>query len=170
MAFHTWIDSALLDHVNGLAATSPRGRRNFNFHRSDDDASHRLLNAIEPGSYIQPHRHLDPAKDETLVVVRGRLGAVVFDEAGSVVDTAVLAAGGERCGINLSHGTYHTVLALEPKTVFFESKAGPYRPLAMAELAPWAPVEGARDAQSYLAALRELFGCIVSASATSRSA
>jgi cupin fold WbuC family metalloprotein len=81
----------------------------------------------------------------------------VFDEAGSVVDTAVLVAGGERCGINLPHGTYHTVLALEPKTVFFESKGGPYRPLDLAELAPWAPVEGARDARPYLAALRALF-------------
>jgi cupin fold WbuC family metalloprotein len=157
MADHTWIDTALLDHVSGLAATSPRRRKNFNFHTSEADASHRLLNAIEPDSYIAPHRHLDPAKDETLVVVRGRLGAVVFDEAGSVVDTAVLDAGGERVGINLLHGTYHTVLALEPGTVFFESKAGPFQPLEMAEQAPWAPVEGARDARAYLAALRELF-------------
>ena len=157
MPDHTWIDSALLTHVSGLAAAGPRGRRNFNFHRSEADASHRLLNAIEPGSYIRPHRHLDPAKDETLVVVSGRLGAVVFDEAGSVVDTAVLAAGGERCGINLLHGTYHTVLALEPGTVFFESKAGPYRPLDVAEMAPWAPAEGVREAEPYLAALRELF-------------
>jgi cupin fold WbuC family metalloprotein len=157
MARHTWIDTALLDHVSGLAATTPRGRKNYNFHRSETDASHRLLNAIEPGSYIQPHRHLDPAKDETLLVVSGRLGAVVFDEAGSVVDTAVLAAGGDCCGINLLHGTYHTVLALEPGTVFFESKAGPYRPLDMAEQAPWAPVEGAREVQPYLDALRKLF-------------
>jgi cupin fold WbuC family metalloprotein len=157
MPDHTWIDTTLLDHASGLAAASPRGRRNFNFHRAESDASHRLLNAIEPGSYIRPHRHLDAAKDETLVVVRGRLGAVVFDEAGSVVDTAVLAAGGECCGINLPHGTYHTVLALEPKTVFFESKAGPYRPLDLVESAPWAPEEGARDALPYLAALRELF-------------
>jgi len=157
MAGHTWIDSALLKHVSELAAASPRGRKNFNFHRSEDDASHRLLNAIEPGSYIQPHRHLDPAKDETLIAMQGRLGAVVFDEAGSVVDMAVLVAGGERCGINLPHATYHTVLALEPGTVFFESKAGPYRPLELSEQAPWAPVEGARDAQAYLAALRTLF-------------
>lgn len=157
MPRHTWIDSALLDHVNGLAAASPRRRRNFNFHRSEDDASHRLLNAIEPGSYIQPHRHLDATKDETLVVVRGRLGAVVFDKAGRVVDTAVLAAGGDCCGINLPHGTYHTVLALEPKTAFFESKAGPYRALDAAELAAWAPAEGAPEAQPYLATLGRLF-------------
>lgn len=157
MLGHSWINSALLQRVSELAAASPRGRRNFNFHRSDDDASHRLLNAIEPGSYIRPHRHLNPAKDETLIVVRGRLGAVMFDEAGKVVDTSVLIAGADCCGVNVTHGTFHTVLALEPKTVFFESKAGPYRPLENAELASWAPAEGERDVAAYLAALQTLF-------------
>jgi cupin fold WbuC family metalloprotein len=157
MPSHIWIDSALLQSVSELAVASPRGRKNFNFHRCEDDASHRLLNAVEPGSYIRPHRHLDPAKDETLIVVRGRLGAVVFDEAGNVVDTAVLVALGDRCGINVAHGTYHTVLALESKTVFYESKAGPYRSLQIAEFAPWAPAEGGRDVAAYLARLQALF-------------
>jgi len=157
MSRHTWIDRTLLEHVSGLAAASPRLRKNHNFHLSEQDAGHRLLNAIEPGSYIPPHRHLDPTKDETLVVVRGRLGAVIFDEVGKVVDTAVLDAIGERVGINVLHGTYHTVLALEPGTVFLEAKAGPYRPLDMSEFAPWAPVEEARGAQEYLSALRKLF-------------
>ena len=157
MVHHTWIDTTLLAQASRLAATSPRRRKNINFHASEADASQRLLNAIEPDSYIPPHRHLDAAKDETLIVLRGRLGAVVFDEAGSVVDTAVLDAGGECVGLNLLHGTYHTVLALAPGTVFFESKAGPYRALEIAEQAPWAPVEGARDARAYLASLRKLF-------------
>jgi len=157
MPRHTWIDSALLESVGGAAAASPRRRKNFNFHVSEDEGSHRLLNAIEPDSYIPPHRHLDPAKDETLIVVRGRLGAVIFDEAGTVLDTAVLDAGGDRVGINLLHGTYHTVLALKSGTVFFESKAGPFRPLGDLEFAAWAPREGAPDAQDYFATLRRLF-------------
>lgn len=156
MSHHIWIDNALLDHVSGLAAVSERRRKNFNFHASETDASQRLLNAIEPDSYIAPHRHLDPAKDETLVVLRGRLGVVIFDDAGGVVDTAVLE-GGERMGINVPHNTYHCLLALDPGTVFFETKAGPYKPIDVAERAPWAPVEGARDAAAYLARLRELF-------------
>ena len=157
MLRHTWIDRTLLEHVSGLAAASPRRRKNFNFHLSEHEASHRLLNAIEPDSYIPPHRHLDSTKDETLIVVRGQLGAVIFDEAGKVADTAVLDAGGERVGINVIHGTYHTVLALAPGTVFFESKAGPFRPLGTPEFAPWAPREGAEDAQAYFATLRKLF-------------
>lgn len=137
-----FIDQSMLNAVSGQAATSARLRKNFNFHACDDDASHRLLNAIEPGSYVMPHRHLDPAKDETMIVLRGRLGVVIFDDVGNIIDAAVLAPGGERVGINIPHGTWHSVLGLEAGTVFFEAKAGPYRALVEAERAPFAPAEG----------------------------
>ncbi len=57
-------------------------RKNYNFHRNEADVSNRLLNAIEPGSYVVLHRHLDATKDETFVVLRGRFGLVLFDESG----------------------------------------------------------------------------------------
>ena len=49
------------------------------------------------------------------------------------------------------------VLALQPGTVIFEAKAGPYRPLLSEELAPWAPAEGAPDAARYARQLGDLF-------------
>ncbi len=151
------IGQATLDLVSAQAKASPRKRKNLNFHARETDAAHRLLNAIEPGSYIPPHRHLDPAKDESILVVRGRLGAVFFDEAGRVVEHGVLVAGGPDVMINVPHGTFHTVVALEPGTVFFEAKAGPYLPLAAAERAAWAPQEGEAGAPNYLARLTALF-------------
>lgn len=151
------IDAALLDAVSASAAASPRGRKNRNFHPRDDYPAHRLLNAIEPGSYIAPHRHLDPAKDETMVVLRGALGLVIFDDAGGVGQTARVGAGSTAIGIDIPHGTWHTVFALEPGTVFLEAKSGPYLPLSDAERAPWAPAENAAEAPAYLAGLRRLF-------------
>jgi cupin fold WbuC family metalloprotein len=56
------LDRALLDAVSSDAAARPRLRANYNFHPADDFPAHRLLNAIEPGSYLPPHRHLDPNK------------------------------------------------------------------------------------------------------------
>jgi cupin fold WbuC family metalloprotein len=152
------IDTALLDQVCREAAASPRRRKNRNFHPSDDYPAHRLLNAIEPGSYIRPHRHLDPNKDETMVVLRGRLGVALFDDAGLIARAAVLGAGADAVGIDIAHGTWHTVFALEPGTVFLEAKAGPYRPLGADEAASWAPEEGAPDAAAYLAALIAAIG------------
>lgn len=151
------IDQATLDLVSEQARASPRKRKNLNFHGCDADASHRLLNAIEPGSYIPPHRHQDAAKDESIVVLRGRIGAVFFDDSGAITESVILEAGGRRPMVNVPHGTFHTVLALEPGTVFFEAKAGPYFPLGASERAPWAPAEGEAGAAGDLSGLERLF-------------
>ena len=153
----TVIDQALLTVVSAEAKQAPRRRKNRNFHPADDYPGHRLLNAIEPDSYVTPHRHLDPAKDESIVCLRGRLGIVVFAPSGQVDRNILLAPGGDNVGVDIPHGVYHTVLALESGTVFFEAKAGPYVPLAGDEKASWAPVEGDAGVADCLAQLRRLF-------------
>src|SRR5512147_3189292 len=122
------ISRASLDSLSMEARGSARRRKNYNFH-AEADLANRLLNAVEPGSYVQPHRHLDPHKDETLVVVRGSFGLVFFDEGGSVTQTAIARAAGDVVGVNIPHGTYHSLVAMESGSVFFEAKAGPYVPI-----------------------------------------
>jgi cupin fold WbuC family metalloprotein len=153
----TLIDDALLDEVCAEAAASPRRRKNRNFHPRDDHPGHRLLNALMADTYIPPHRHLDPNKDETYVVLRGLLGLVEFDDAGRVTGTLKVGAGGTAIGVNVAHGTWHTAVALEDGTVFLEAKAGPYLPLTQDEKAPWAPAEGIPEAAAYLAQLKQMF-------------
>lgn len=153
----TLIDDALLDAVCAEAAASPRRRKNRNFHPRDDHPGHRLLNALMADSYIPPHRHLDPNKDETYVVLRGRLGLVEFDDAGAVMRTLKVGAGGAAIGVDVAHGTWHTAVALEDETVFLEAKAGPYLPLTAEEKAPWAPAENSPEAAAYLAKMKVLF-------------
>jgi len=151
------IGQEILDTVTREAITTPRLRKNLNFHQYDESLCHRLVNAVEPDTYIPPHRHLDPEKDETIIPLRGRLGVVFFDESGHVVQSAVLSPGGDAVGVNIPHGEFHTVVSLESGTVFFESKAGPYRPLTDAERAPWAPGEGSNESAAYLTELRKIW-------------
>jgi cupin fold WbuC family metalloprotein len=146
-----------LDALSARAAESPRRRINRNFHDADSHPAHRLLNAIEPGSYIRPHRHHDAHKEETVVVVRGSFGVVVFDEDGGVSETALMRAGGDLIGAHVPRKTFHTLLALEPGSVFFEVKAGPFIPLTDKDFASWAPPEGDAAVPAYLAKLRALF-------------
>ena len=152
------IDSNLLDRLSDEARQNPRQRQNWNLHPTDDFCCHRLLNAIEPGSYIRPHRHLAADKDETFIILSGRLGVILFDEEGMVTETVLLAAGGETCGVDVLHGLFHSAVSLAPGTVFFEAKAGPYRPLLPEEQAAWAPVDGSAETVAYLASLKGLFG------------
>ncbi len=153
----TLIDDKLLDAVCAEAAASPRRRKNRNFHPRDEHPGHRLLNALMADTYIPPHRHLDPNKDETYVVLRGRLGLVEFDDAGAVMQTLKVGAGGAAIGVDVAHGTWHTAVALEDETVFLEAKAGPYLPLTAEEKAPWAPAENSPEAAAYLAKMKVLF-------------
>jgi cupin fold WbuC family metalloprotein len=157
MSKPTWIDRALLDDVARAARDAPRRRRNRNFHADEAARCNRLLNAIEPGSYIRPHRHAHPDKDESIVVLRGRIGVLFFDPDGTVSETAILETDGAVIGVDVPHGTFHSLVALETGTVFFEAKAGPYEPLTPDEMAPWAPAEGDPGAEAYYDRLRALF-------------
>ena len=141
------IDQRLLTQTAQLAREGARLRKNANFHPADDFPAHRLINAMQPGSYVRPHRHLDPSKDETIVVLQGRFGYLSFDDKGHIAEAIELAPGGPVLGIDIPHGTVHTILALEPDSVFFEAKAGPFVPLSDAEIASWSPAEGSDEAQ-----------------------
>ena len=162
----TLIDNKLLDEVCAEAAASPRRRKNRNFHPRDEHPGHRLLNALQADTYIPPHRHLDPNKDETYVVLRGLLGLIIFDDTGAVLQVETLGAAApgvpgnplraqaSALGVDIPHGTWHTAVALEADTVFLEAKAGPYLPLTDVERAPWAPAENSPEALPYLAMLK----------------
>lgn len=152
------IHRGLLTDLIAEAKQSARGRKNRNFHPTDDYPAHRLLNAVEPGSYIVPHRHLDPYKDETMICLSGRMGVLSFDEVGKVVEIVELSPGADNFGVDIPHGVFHTVLALESGTVFLEAKAGPYLPLQAPEMAAWAPREGDPAAGPQWMAWRRLFG------------
>lgn len=149
----------LLQQVTEQARTAPRRRKNHNLHASDDSRCHRLLNAIEPGSYIRPHRHLDPEKDEGFILLRGRLGIIIFSDTGSITETVTLSHDSGVLAVDVPHGVFHTAVSLEPGTVFYEAKAGPYLPLTEAEAALWAPGDGDDNVSSYL---EQLCGCLAS--------
>lgn len=138
------VDSARLERVIAGAKASSRLRMNDNLHGMDD-AIHRLLNATEPGTYVQPHRHVAPPKTETLCVLRGRGAILTFSDDGELLERAILGVDDETTDCRIAEippATWHTLIALEPGTVWFEVKAGPYAPLPPADIAPWAPPPG----------------------------
>ena len=151
------VTTDLLRRLSEQARVSPRLRKNHNIHRCDESRCHRLLNAIEPASYVRPHRHLDPEKDEAFILMGGKLGVVTFSDDGAVAETVLLSHESGNLAADIPSGIYHTAVSLEPDTVFFEAKAGPYLPLSDAEKAVWAPVDDEPAVTAYLERLRGLF-------------
>lgn len=154
----------VLNDLVRQARLSPRLRQHLNVHKDYADPSQRLFNAIEPHSYIRPHRHLLDPRDETLIAVRGKLVLVVFDDLGKVTEVVPFGVGRNgslALGVEVSAGTWHTVVALEPGSVVFEVKAGPFCPDAAKEFAPWAPLEGSESVTGYQDAILSSFGQIL---------
>jgi cupin fold WbuC family metalloprotein len=123
------------------AATRDRGRANLNLHEQLLDPIQRLFNALQPGTYVRPHRHVDPPRWEVFVAVSGRAVVLTFDETGRVDRRVELGPDAEAAAVEIDGGTWHTVGALHPDTVLFELKPGPYRPLEDKDFARWAPQE-----------------------------
>lgn len=135
------INTNLLDQLVVEAESSERKRKNYNFHSRMDDTLHRMLNAIQPGSYICPHKHENPDKREVFLVLKGRLLVVLFSEEGKIIQKDILDPREGNYGIEIAPGTYHTVISLEEGTVAYEIKDGPYRETDDKNFAPWAPAE-----------------------------
>ncbi len=144
------ITTELLDQVSKEAIESPRQRMNYNLHEDLGDKLQRLINAMEPYTYIRPHRHADPDKEELFIVLRGTLLVIQFDDEGNITDSLVLSAQEGNYGVEIPPRTYHTVLSLESGSVAFEVKIGPFIPKGSDNSAPWSPEEGTPEADIYV--------------------
>ena len=120
------IDQKLLDQVSTQAKDSPRLRMNYNFHQSLDEKCHRFLNAVEPGTVVPIHRH--PTKDETFVLLRGKVRVTTHNDDGSIIDDITLCPEEGKYGVNIPKGVWHKVDSLASGSCFFECKEGPFKP------------------------------------------
>ena len=142
------ITTSLLDDVSDKAKQSHRLRMNHNFHPELSDPVQRLLNAMEPWTYVRPHRH--PGKEESFVILRGTILAVTFNEDGKIRDHALLNTENGTYGVEFEEGCYHMLTSLEPGSVVYEIKEGPFIPHSEDTSAPWAPPEGSPDSVNFL--------------------
>lgn len=146
----TLINRALISQVVAGSRLSPRKRMLLPLHKSLNSPLHRMINAIQPHSYIQPHRHLHPPKAESVIVLQGALFCFLFSETGQVEEIYTLRAGSLDFGIDCEPGVFHTFMAIDKDTVLFEVKPGPYEQNLDKDFAPWAPVEGTKEAKDYM--------------------
>jgi cupin fold WbuC family metalloprotein len=152
----TIITDELIKSAVDMSRKSPRGRIIFPFHKTNDDNLHRMLNAIQPYSYIQPHRHSNPPKTETIIVLRGAVGYISFSKEGKIEEAIKLSNLSKKIGIDTEPDIFHTFFALEQDTVLFEIKPGPYQQSSEKDFAKWAPRENSDKCKEYLESLYKL--------------
>jgi cupin fold WbuC family metalloprotein len=132
---------------------TPKRRVRINAHPGSGDGLHEMMIAIEPGSYIRPHKH--PGKSEAFHVIEGRVDIVVFGEAGDIERIVSLAAqGGEHpFYYRMSSAQFHTLIIRSDLLVVHEITNGPFVPTGTT-YAAFAPEEGdAAEAAAFQAEL-----------------
>ena len=112
---------------------------------------------MEPGTYLRPHRHLNPDKDEVFILLRGKAAVFIFDEVGNVTESITLSPAEGMYGAEIKAGVWHGMVVLESGSVIYEVKQGPFAPLSADNLAPWSPAAEDKDAaDAYIKKLESL--------------
>ena len=118
------ITQAILDELTEKAKASERLRMNYNFHQTLEDKCHRFLNAVESGTVVPIHRH--PTKDESFVILRGKVRVTTHNDDGSIIEDVVLSQESGNYGIDIPKNVWHKLESLESGSVIFECKEGPF--------------------------------------------
>ncbi len=148
-----------LNDLSKRAGSNSRLRQHLNVHESFQEPCQRLFNAVDMGSYIQPHRHLSDSKKELLLAVKGKFAIIEFSQIGGFKSFSIF--GSEKyClsedslyGVEIPPECWHTVIALVEGSVLLEVKQGPFILDSAKELAPWAPSVGSSSVDDYVSSL-----------------
>lgn len=151
------VSPKLLDELSQKAQNSSRKRLNYNFHEDLADPINRMLNALEPGTYLQPHKHENPDKREVFVVLRGSLVVFFFADSGNPTEFVLLDPQKGNYAVEIPVGAWHTLISLETGSIVYEVKDGPYQPLSDKNFASWAPKEGDPGCEEYLKNLTDQY-------------
>ena len=142
------INDKLLSALHMSAVDSARLRMNYDLRTTAEDGSQRMLNALEVGTKVPVHRHLETS--ETTICLQGCLDVVFYDlkpnedaggplmgDSGAMITDGMEANLFERyrvrlCpregkyGVQIPLGAWHSVEVYEPSTIF-EAKDGRYK-------------------------------------------
>ena len=137
------INDSLFSHLHEMARENERLRMNFDLRTTPADTSQRMLNALEVGTHVPIHRHVNTS--ETVVCLEGCLDWVFYEElpnmdAGGPIHDGETATD-ESCfkevarfricpreqkyGIQIPPMAWHSVEVHEPSTIL-EAKDGAY--------------------------------------------
>ncbi len=138
-----WFGLSEIDVLRGLEASrnSPRKRFILPIHRTQNATVQRMMNFLQPGTYIRPHKHSRPGAIETIVVLSGHIHIFIYSDKGEIIHQCVLKAGTPNCLIDIEDNVWHSFDVISPDTIIFECKMGPYDAVLDKTFAPWSDPE-----------------------------
>lgn len=139
----------IIDATRADARLSARKRAIFKFH-SPEERCQRMINVLCRGTYVQPHRHLDPPKVEHFTILEGKVAYVSFTENGEVAAVVCMDSQGPIYGVDIKPGEIHSLVCLSDEAVMHEIIDGVYDPTTHKDFMSFAPSETDPHVQTYL--------------------
>ena len=134
---------------------SRRQRMILPVHREQSAPVQRMLNFLQPDTYIRPHRHPGSGATESMIVLQGAINFFTFDDRGTIQTNIYVGGSIAHSVVDIEPNIWHTFVVILKDTVLFEVKRGPYNPATDKEFAAWAPEESTAASISYLSNLKE---------------
>jgi len=147
-----------VDDLLAQAMTDPRRRKARALKPGNYTGVRPLLNAMLPGTYIQPHLHPLENADEYWSVLKGKIAAFSFNDLGDIKDYRVVSSEDGFPFVYIPQGEYHTLVVVDNSAVISEITQGPYNPDTYKKFASWAPSERPEDGEKARAYLQSLEG------------
>jgi len=140
----------------GLAASrmSDRKRMILPIHRVQEAEVQRLVNFLQPGTYIRPHKHPLDHATESIILLKGSIRFFTFDDDGRLLTDHVISSAPLPGVLDMEPNVWHSFLVLEEDTILFECKKGPYNADTDKEFAEWAPSEGHQTVEKWMNQLK----------------
>lgn len=137
---------------DGLKASreSERLRIILPIHREQNARVQRMINFLQPGTYIRPHKHSLHHASESLVLIQGSIRFFTFDEGGDVLTENEIHSKPIPGVIDIEPQVWHSFIVLEEDTVLFECKKGPYDAETDKIFAEWSPEKGSDDVEGWM--------------------
>lgn len=135
----------------GILASRESERRRIilPIHREQDSEVQRMINFLQPDTYIRPHKHPLKHATESLVLIQGSILFFTYHDSGEVQSEYKIESKPLPGVIDIEPGVWHSFKVLEQDTLLFECKRGPYDAETDKIFAPWAPEEGSVEADSW---------------------
>jgi len=147
------LNEVILSKGKSASRKSSRLRMIQPVQRTQTAKVQRLLNFLQPGTYIRPHCHPLEQATESVCLLNGHLEVLIFNPEGSIHTRHHLTPTSSL--IDIEPRVWHGMIVHEPDTVIFEVKKGPYNPATDKEFASWSTEEDSPEVKDFLARLNE---------------
>lgn len=144
------LDLNIIEEGLKVSRKSKRKRIILPIHREQNSGVQRMLNFLQPGTYIRPHKHPLKHATESIIVIQGALRYFVFDGSGNITHEYRLSSEVTDCVMDIEPNVWHSFVVLQRDTIIFESKIGPYNILTDKEFARWSPEEGSAESHVFM--------------------